>query len=94
MNKVLFINAKLKSNDKKSDVLVENGIIKDIGENLSFKYGEDIKVVDIEGNLMVPPYVEPHIHLDYVYTALHQELPILQEHYLKGYKDALILKLT
>ena len=25
--------------------------------------------MDLEGNLVVPPYVDPHLHLDYVFTA-------------------------
>ena len=25
--------------------------------------------VDLNGQLVVPPYVDPHLHLDYVFTA-------------------------
>ncbi len=71
MRSILFINAKLKGNDKNSDILVQGGIIKEISDNLKDKYKNDeaIEVIDIEGKLTIPPYVEPHIHLDYVYTA-------------------------
>ena len=71
MKKILFVNVKLKGNEYTSDILVEDGIIKAIANNLSEKYkGENnIEVIDIKGRLTIPPYVEPHIHLDYVYTA-------------------------
>ena len=36
-----------------------------IGKDLP-KADEDI---DLRGRLVVPPYVDPHLHLDYVYTA-------------------------
>lgn len=68
MKTILFINAKLKGHDTLVDLLVENGVYKEIGPNISVKY-KDIEVYDLEGNLVVPPYVDPHIHLDYVYTA-------------------------
>ncbi|WP_448852879.1 amidohydrolase family protein [Corynebacterium sp. 335C] len=31
-------------------------------------------VIDAGGKLMLPPYVDPHLHLDYAYTAHHPEL--------------------
>ncbi|MEG2789441.1 MAG: cytosine deaminase [Romboutsia sp.] len=71
MNKILFKNAKLKGQEKLVDILVEDETIKEIGNNLEEMYKENIsiEVIDIEGKLTIPPYVEPHIHLDYVYTA-------------------------
>lgn len=71
MNKMLFKNAKLKGQEKLVDILVEDETIKEIGNNLEEMYKENIsiEVIDIEGKLTIPPYVEPHIHLDYVYTA-------------------------
>lgn len=64
----LFKNARLKGRETLVDLLVENGIYKEIGENISEKY-KDVETIDLEGYLVVPPYVDPHIHLDYVYTA-------------------------
>ncbi|MEP6482339.1 MAG: amidohydrolase family protein [Rhodoglobus sp.] len=40
-------------------------MIKQIGQNL-LKAEEEI---DLAGRLVIPPYVDPHLHLDYVYTA-------------------------
>ena len=68
MKVILFKNARLKGNEELVDLLVENGVYKEIGPDLSQKY-KDIETYDLEGNLVVPPYVDPHIHLDYVYTA-------------------------
>ncbi len=68
MKAKLFKNARLKGNETLVDLFVENGKYKEIGPNLSKKY-KDVQTYDLEGNLVVPPYVDPHIHLDYVYTA-------------------------
>ena len=73
MKKRLFVNARLKGNNEVCDILVENGFFKEIGKELKKKYNnEDLEIIDIRGNLTIPPYVEPHIHLDYVFTA-HNE---------------------
>ncbi len=71
MKRILFTNAKLKGKEEKLDILVENGIIKEIARNLKDKYKleHNVETIDINGKLTIPPYVEPHIHLDYVYTA-------------------------
>ncbi|MPQ44751.1 cytosine deaminase [Clostridium tarantellae] len=70
MKKTLFKNARLKGNNELIDIFVENGIFKEIGKDLKDKYNhKDIEIIDIEGKLTLPPYVEPHIHLDYVFTA-------------------------
>ena len=64
----LFKNARLKGSEDLVDLFVEDGKYKEIGANLSEKY-KDVEIYDLKGNLVVPPYVDPHIHLDYVYTA-------------------------
>ena len=45
-------------------MIVENGRITHIGTNLP-NCDEEI---DLNGKLVLPPYVDPHLHLDYVYT--------------------------
>ncbi|WP_323028460.1 amidohydrolase family protein [Gelidibacter japonicus] len=45
-------------------MIVEHGKITQIGTNLP-KCEEEI---DLGGKLVLPPYVDPHLHLDYVYT--------------------------
>lgn len=59
-----FFNAKIYRNDTASEMVVENGKITHIGTNLP-KCEEEI---DLQGKLVMPPYVDPHLHLDYVYT--------------------------
>lgn len=60
-----FVNARLYGHDEASEILVENGVIKHIGSKLP-KVDHEI---DLKGCLVVPPYVDFHLHLDYVYTA-------------------------
>lgn len=59
-----FFNAKIYRNETATEIIVENGNINQIGTNLP-KCDEDI---DLFGKLVLPPYVDPHLHLDYVYT--------------------------
>ena len=61
-----FTNARIyRQHDEASEILVDKGVIKQIGKDLP-KADEEI---DLWGRLVVPPYVDPHLHLDYVYTA-------------------------
>ncbi|MBO9682993.1 MAG: cytosine deaminase, partial [Flavisolibacter sp.] len=60
-----FFNAKFYRNDAATEMVVEDGRIAQIGTNLS-KVDEEI---DLNGKLVLPPYVDPHLHLDYVYTG-------------------------
>lgn len=71
MKTTIFINARLKNKKELQDILVEDGVFKRIEPNLISKIEKpcDMAVVDLKGKLTIPPYVEPHIHLDYVYTA-------------------------
>lgn len=59
-----FFNAKIYRNDAATELMVEDGKITQIGTNLP-KCEEQI---DLGGKLVLPPYVDPHLHLDYVYT--------------------------
>lgn len=70
MKSILFTNAKLKGQNGLQDIYITDGKFKEIGPGLAAKVTAE-KVVDLEGKLAVPPYVDPHIHLDYVFTALN-----------------------
>ena len=67
-----FINVRLKGSQNLNSIYVENGVIRKImlgtSEDNSLG-GEDCETIDVEGHLVVPPYVDPHLHLDYVFTA-------------------------
>src|SRR5690554_8221929 len=60
-----FKNAKIYRNHSANEFIVENGKISEIGTNLP----ECDEEVDLKGKLVMPPYVDPHLHLDYVYTG-------------------------
>lgn len=59
-----FFNAKIYRNEAATEMIVENGQITHIGTHFP-KCDEEI---DLNGKLVLPPYVDPHLHLDYVYT--------------------------
>lgn len=61
-----FTNALIyRQHDETSEILVDKGVIKKIGKNLPKADDE----IDLQGRLVVPPYVDSHLHLDYVYTG-------------------------
>ena len=61
-----FTNARIyRQHDDVSEILVEDGVIKQIGTDVPAADEE----IDLRGRLVVPPYVDPHLHLDYVYTG-------------------------
>lgn len=63
----LFKNVRLKGQKELKMILVEDGTIKKIAEQISVP--DEAEVIDLQGYLTIPPYVDPHIHLDYVFTA-------------------------
>ena len=63
--KHLYRNAKIKGIDEVQDILVEDGKFKQIAPSIT----ENCESTDLEGYLVSAPYVDPHIHLDYVFTA-------------------------
>ena len=63
---MLIKRAKLRNNDNLVDILIENGIITKIEANIDIQNEE---VIDANGFLIVPPFIEPHIHLDTTLTA-------------------------
>ncbi len=63
---MLIKRARLRNNDNLVDILIENGVITKIGENIEASNEE---IVDANGFLVVPPFIEPHIHLDTTLTA-------------------------
>ncbi len=66
MNSLLIKNAKLRNHDELKSILVENGRISRIDEGIS---AENLETIDAKGNLVIPPFVDPHVHLDAVLSA-------------------------
>lgn len=60
-----FINVKLKGKNELMQILVKDGKIEEIAPKIEVQ----CETTDVKGCLTVPPYVDPHIHLDYVFTA-------------------------
>ncbi len=59
-----YTNAVIYRHKDAYEILVDKGVIKAIGRNL----GQADEVIDLGGKLVAAPYVDPHLHLDYVYT--------------------------
>ncbi|MEG1002869.1 MAG: cytosine deaminase [Clostridium sp.] len=63
---MLIKNARLRNRENLVDILIENGEITKIEENINIDNDE---IIDANGNLAVPPFIEPHVHLDTTLTA-------------------------
>lgn len=63
---MLIKNVRLRNKNDNYDILIEDGTIKEIAQNIQ-KLNEEV----IEGNenLALAPFVEPHVHLDTALTA-------------------------
>ena len=61
-----FINATIYGDPDSTEFLIEDKKFKAVGTNL----GEADEVIDLEGKLVLPPYVDPHLHLDYIFSGL------------------------
>jgi cytosine/adenosine deaminase-related metal-dependent hydrolase len=68
MTVTVYKNAQLQGCDTTTDIAVVNGKFAKIGGDLS-DYEKNGNTVDLKGNLVIPPFADAHIHLDYIYTA-------------------------
>ena len=64
---MLIKNVHVNNNHQLTDVLIENGRFTQIAPNLSARVGEE--VIDGQGKLLLPPFVDSHVHLDSTLTA-------------------------
>ncbi len=69
----LYCNAKLRGKQGKWDIFVEDGKILRVQE-AGAQRPQGAAVRDLDGKLVSEPYVESHIHLDYIYTMNPQDL--------------------
>lgn len=56
-----YINALIYGHEDAKEILVEDGKFAGFGKDL----GQADEIIDLEGSLVIPPYVDSHIHLDY-----------------------------
>ncbi|RFU67302.1 cytosine deaminase [Peribacillus saganii] len=64
---MIIKNAKLRNKDGLWQILIEAGKIEKIAQTV--ENSSDQQVIDVQGSLVLPPFVEPHIHLDSTLTA-------------------------
>lgn len=60
-----FINAVIYGHPTASEIIVEDGRFVEFGENLT----SERETIDLQGRLVIPPYVDSHLHLDYYFTG-------------------------
>lgn len=60
-----FVNARIYKHEEADEILIENSKFTAIGTDL----GEADEVIDLGGCLVLPPYVDSHLHLDYYMTG-------------------------
>jgi cytosine/creatinine deaminase len=64
---VIIKNAKLRGRDGLWNIAIKAGKFDQITQNVIDETGQE--VLDAEGSLVLPPFIEPHIHLDTTLTA-------------------------
>lgn len=64
---MIIQNAKIRNKDGLWQILIEAGRIEKIAQIIEEGSGQQI--LDVKGCLVLPPFVEPHIHLDTTLTA-------------------------
>lgn len=64
---VLVKNARLRDSEKPVDILISEGTFLQIEETIKSAADE---IIDAEGNLVTPTFVDPHLHIDKAFTAL------------------------
>ena len=70
---LLITNATLATSEERADIAVKRGKIVEIADNIE---AEAIEHVDAAGNLVTPPFIDPHFHMD---ATLSLGLPRLNE---------------
>ncbi|MEK4298703.1 cytosine deaminase [Oceanobacillus sp. FSL W8-0428] len=64
---MIIKNAKLRGKNGLWNIVIENGKFSAVTEELPSS--EDKEIMDVNGALVLPPFIEPHIHLDTTLTA-------------------------
>ena len=78
---MLIKNACIENNEELKCIRIEDGKFKEIRKDLE-PYAQE-EVMDLEGKLVLPPFVEAHVHLDTCLTAGLNHIGICRELYLK-----------
>lgn len=77
---MLIKNAKLVDREEELDILIKDGKFTRIEKNIDKK--KELEIIDAKGCIITPTFVNPHMHLDKVYTAVNgreSEVETLEE---------------
>jgi len=66
MKSMLIKNAKLRNTEGLRQILIDDGKFKKIADSID---APNAQVIDAAGNLVTPPLIDPHVHLDAVLSA-------------------------
>jgi cytosine deaminase len=64
---MLIKNVYIENAEKATDIRISGGVFEEIKEDLTPQPGEE--VLDMDGKLALPPFIESHVHLDTCLTA-------------------------
>ncbi|WP_423409006.1 cytosine deaminase [Heyndrickxia sp. MSNUG] len=64
---MIITNAKLRGRDGLWNIAIKAGKFDEVTQDVIEEKGQE--VLDVEGSLVLPPFIEPHIHLDTTLTA-------------------------
>ena len=64
---MIYTNCYIENDPELKDIVVEDGKFKEILPHK--EYSSEIETVDLKEKLVIPPFVESHIHLDATHTA-------------------------
>lgn len=68
---ILIKNAKLLDYEESVDILIKNdGIYEEISKKIDETLHNGCKIIDAKGMLVAPTFINTHMHLDKVYTAV------------------------
>ena len=82
--KTLLKNAEIFINDNlvKEDILIENGLIIDISEDIGIS--QDYNIIDFSGKIIVPGLIDLHAHICSSVQEIEKSLKIGTESAVKG----------
>lgn len=63
---MLIKNARIENNEELTDIRIKDGVFEQIGKLEAMSEEE---VLDLNGKLLLPPFIESHVHLDTCLTA-------------------------
>lgn len=66
MSNLIIKNARLRGHEQLQTITIQNGVISEISNSTNTSNEE---AIDAQGHLVLPPFCEPHIHLDTTQTA-------------------------